>query len=453
MVYSFSGYKPHYKRLIELGVPVILGQLAMVLLSFFDTMMVGHYSTVELAAASFITSISNFPLFIIQGMALGFIPIAGDLFGKDEHLKIGKYLKNSIVSNGLALAMALVLMLVFYLCLDKMGQPNEIMPYARPYLVLQWISLPFVSVFYLFKNFTDSITQIKISMHIIIGGVILNIILNYLLIYGVWVFPEMGLFGAGLATLISRVFMAVIYIILLIYKKNWRIYKEGFLKGEFYKKYIKELFDMGWPMVIQMCLEIFSFIIVGIFAGWIGTISLATNQILNTFSMLLFMIYSGLGNAISIRVSNLKGRYEYSRVRSTVYAGTHLMLVLLVFNLGLSYLLRYSLGPIFSDNPEIIALVPSLILPIMLYQIGDSMQVIYLYALRGLGDTKPIAFIALICYMGLSIPISYFLGIHLGYGLFGLWMAFPISLLIAAISYSSRFFYDLRKLARDKCSR
>lgn len=444
MSYIYSKYKPHYKKLIYLGVPIIFGQLAMVLLGFFDTLMVGHYGTEELAASSFVNSLMNFPIFIVLGMSLGMVPIIGAKYGHGDKLGIGETLRNSLFSNGFATIIALALMGIGYLLVEDMGQPNELISLIKPYYVIQWVSIPFIALFYTCKQFTDSITDTKISMYIMIIGVCMNVLLNYLLIYGIGPFPEWGLLGAGIATLLARTFMGLGYVFILLSHKKWSIYKKGLFQSKTSKKAINQLQYMGWPIAIQILMEGGSFSLTTIFAGWIGTIALAAHQILISLSMLFFMLYSGLGSAMSVIVSNFNGQNNKQQVRRSAMAGMHLMFILLIINISFAFFLRYQIGPFFSESAEVAAIIPAIILPLILYQVGDCIQVGYINALRGLGDVKPIVYVSFVNYLLFSIPLSYFLGIHLGYGLIGIWMAFPISLSIAAICYTWRFYHKTR---------
>jgi MATE family multidrug resistance protein len=444
MHYSFPYYKPHYRKLIQLGIPIILGQLAMVLLGFFDTLMVGRYGTNELAAAAFVNSLMNFPIFIVMGMSMGMVPIIGAQYGRKDTTAIGRSVWNSLFSNGIATAIALLLLGIGYFSIDYMGQPKELLPLIKSYYVIQWCSIPFVALFYTCKQFTDSITDTKISMYIIGMGVGMNILLNYVLIYGIGPFPKWGLVGAGIATLISRGCMAILYAFVLMKHSKWSKYKEALSKAKSNKDIIRHLQKMGWPIALQMLMEGGSFSITTIFAGFLGIIPLAAHQVLISLSMLFFMLYSGLGSAISVRVSNFNGQNNKLEVRRSAMAGTHLMVIFLFINLTLAFLLRYEIGPFFSNSPEVAALIPGVILALMLYQVGDAIQIAYINALRGLGDVKPIVWVSFFTYLVLSIPLSYFLGIYLGYGLIGIWMAFPISLSVAAVGYTWRFYHKTR---------
>ena len=204
----------HYRALLGLGLPIVIGQIGVIVLGFADTIMVGHHSSVELAAASFVNNMFNLAIIFSTGFAYGLTPVVGRLFGEKKTFETGQVLKNSLLANTVLAALVCALLLALYLNLDRLGQPDELIPYMRPYFMVLFVSLPFVLWFNAFKQFSDGITDTKVSMWILLGGNLLNIIGNYILIYGKLGLPEMGLTGAGLSTLISRILMVVAYVVL-----------------------------------------------------------------------------------------------------------------------------------------------------------------------------------------------------------------------------------------------
>lgn len=204
----------NYRALLWLGIPIVIGQIGVIILGFADTLMIGHHSTHELAAASFVNNMFNLAIIFSTGFSYGLTPIVGSLFGQNRCEEVGRTLKNSLAANTLLAAIVCLVMAVLYWNIDKLGQPEELLPAMRPYYLVLLASLPFVLWFNGFKQFTDGITDTRISMWILLGGNVLNIIGNYLLIYGKAGFPELGLLGAGIATLTSRILMVITYLIL-----------------------------------------------------------------------------------------------------------------------------------------------------------------------------------------------------------------------------------------------
>ena len=192
--------------------PIVVGQIGNVVLGFADTLMIGHHSMMELAAASFVTTMFTLIVIFAMGFSYGLTPIVGAMFGRGEKEEIGGILRNSLAANGLMAVMpASPSPVVFYLNLHRMGQPVELLPYMRSYLLVNIVSLPFLCMFNAFKQFYDGITDTRVPMFVILGGNVLNIFGNYVLIYGAFGMPELGLLGAGISTMVSRIVMFVAF--------------------------------------------------------------------------------------------------------------------------------------------------------------------------------------------------------------------------------------------------
>lgn len=446
MNFSLKNYSKYYRSLFTVGIPIIIGQIGMIVLGFADTLMIGHHSTTELAAASFVNNVFTLAIIFAMGFSYGLTPIVGDLYGKGEVTEVGSSLKNSLFANTLIALLLTFIMWIVYISLDKMGQPKELIPIIRPYYIILLISLVFVMLFNGFKQFADGITDTNVSMWILIGGNALNIFGNYILIYGKFGAPEMGLVGAGLSTLISRIVMVIVFAIVFFKAKKYHCYREGFKESIINKREFIKLNRFGWPIALQMGMETASFSLSTIMVGWIGTMALAAHQIMLTVSQLCFMIYYGMGAAVAIRVSNFKGQNDIDSVKHTSSAGFHIIMVLSITSCLPIFILRNELGALFTDNLEVGLLVAQLVIPMLIYQFGDGLQCNYANALRGIADVKPIMLYAFIAYFLISLPVGYFFAFILNWGLVGIWMAFPFGLTSAGIMYYLRFKLSVRKL-------
>lgn len=211
---QFSAYKEHYKDTIRLGVPIMLGQLGIIIVGFADNIMVGHHSTNELAAASFVNNFFNLAFIFGMGFSYGLTPIIGGLFAGKELKKAGETLKNSLFINFIVGILLSLCMLLLLFNIEILDQPEELMPYIVPYYILQLFSVVFAMLFNSFKQFSDGTTDTVTPMWIMLGANVLNIIGNYFLIYGKCGVPEMGLTGAGISTLASRILTFIVFFIL-----------------------------------------------------------------------------------------------------------------------------------------------------------------------------------------------------------------------------------------------
>lgn len=432
-------YPYHYRSLLSLGIPIMIGQLGMIVLGFADTMMVGHHSTTELGAASFVNNIMNLVIITATGFSYGLTPIVGGLFGREELPQAGKALRSALLANLMAGAIMMAALAILYFNVGNIGQPKELLPYIRPYYLVLLASMPFVMLFNAFKQFTDSITETRTSMWILLSGNLLNIVGNYVLIYGKLGLPEMGVVGAGVSTLISRIVMVALFCLVFLARKKMRPYREGFFKLGWSRQLVSRLVSLGTPIALEMGMETASFSLSIIMVGWLGTIALASHQVMITISQFTFMVYYGLGAAVAVRTSYFNGQDDRDNVRHTVVAGLQVMVALELLLSGIIFLLRNHIGGWFTDSAEVSSTVISLMVPFFIYQFGDGLQITYANALRGIADVKPLMVIAFIAFFVISLPVGYFCGFVLNFGLVGVWMAFPFGLTSAGVMMWYRF--------------
>lgn len=417
----------------------MIGQLGMIILGFADTMMVGHHSTTELGAASFVNNIINLVIITATGFSYGLTPIVGGLFGREELPQAGRALRCALLANLMAGAIMMAALGILYFNVGNIGQPKELLPYIKPYYLVLLASIPFVMLFNAFKQFTDSITETRTSMWILLSGNLLNIIGNYVLIYGKAGMPEMGVVGAGVATLLSRVVMVALFLFVFLSRKKMRPYREGFFVLGWSRQLVRRLISLGTPIALEMGMETASFSLSIIMVGWLGTIALASHQVMITISQFTFMVYYGLGAAVAVRTSYFNGQDDRDNVRHTVVAGLQVMVALELLLSGIIFLLRNHIGGWFTDSAEVSSTVISLMVPFFIYQFGDGLQINYANALRGIADVKPLMVIAFIAFFVISLPVGYFCGFVLNFGLVGVWMAFPFGLTSAGVMMWYRF--------------
>lgn len=436
---SFDTYKKHYTQTLKLGGPIMLGQLGIIIVGFADNMMVGHHSTLELAAASFVNNFFTLAFIFGMGFSYGLTPIMGGLFARNEHSKIGQMLKNSLLMNfgvGIILSM---LMLIVLMNIGMLNQPEELMPYIIPYYLLQVVSVIFAMLFNAFKQFSDGTMDTKTPMWIMLGANLLNIIGNYFLIYGHGGFPEMGLTGAGISTLISRILTVVVFALLFAKGKRYKQYIQGFKTGIINGINLRQLVSLGLPVGILMGVETASFSLSVVMMGWLGSVALAAHQIVGVVTTLGFMIYYGIAAAVAIRVSRFNSLGNYLDIRRASFAGLHIIMVVATVVMLLVFALRHQIGYLFTTESDVIALVAVLSYSVMLYQVGDGVQILFSNALRGIEDVKYMACAAFICHFLISLPIGYCCGFILGWGAVGIWCGFPVSLSILGIILYMRF--------------
>lgn len=432
-------FPKEYKILLKLGVPITIGQIGMTMQNLADNIMVGHHSTEDLAAAGFVNSMFIMALLLTVGFSIGAISQIGAYYSQGRKDRIVETLKSSIVADGIQGFIVLFFLLVLYFALPLLGQPEELLPLMRPYLLIQILSLPFAFFANPFKQTFDSINDTTVSMLVTLAGNAWNIFFNWVLIFGNLGAPEMGIEGAAWATFSSRVLMLLLYMLVFFFRPKYKEYRSLWKTNSHSREEILLLTSLGWPIGVQMCMEVASFSVVVIFLGWIGTNHLAAHQVMLSVSNVVFMTFMGFSNAVSIRVSNHNGLGDIKGVREASFAGYEIVVLLSVVLSTIVFLFRHQIGYLFTDNAEVASIVAMCTIPLILYQFGDGMQCTFSNALRGLGDVKKLMQYSFIAYVAISIPLSYLFGIVLNMGAFGVWMGFPFGLTTAAILYLRRF--------------
>ena len=417
----------------------MMGQMSTIVMGLADTLMVGHYGTNELAAAGFVNNV--LALLVIGGMGFsyGLTPIVGALLGEGRVHSIAGKLKNGLFAcSGVGLLMMLLAGLLL-VALPLLGLPQELLPLVRPYLLLLLLSMLPMMAFNAYKQFSDGIQDTSMPMWIILIANVFNIIGNWLLIFGHCGLPEMGLFGAGLATLLSRILQFVLMASVFHLTKRYDLYRKDFPEARITGTDQRELHRMGWPVALQLGMEAGSFSFSAIYVGWLGATALAAHQIMLTISQLFFMLYYGMSAAVAVQVSYYRGAGEMEETRKVAAAGLHLCwLIALIEGIPL-FLFRDKVGMLFTNSSEVVALVAAIAIPFLLFQVGDALQSTYANALRGIARVKAMVWIAFVAYIVTSLPLGYIFGFVCGWGLVGIWMAFPFGLTTAGLLYYKEF--------------
>lgn len=415
--------RQHILSLSHLGLPIVIAQLGTIAQSFADTSMIGQYGTLELSSAGFVNNVFNLLIFFVLGLSYSTTPVVGSLWGQGRKDDARRALNNSLVVSTIGSAVLLLFLAVVYLNLDNLGQPSELMPYIRPYFITLTLSVPFIAVFNSFKQYSDATGDTRTPMWVMLISNVVNVVGNYILIF----VCDMGLLGAGIATLLSRIFMAVCMWV-----------KVGIGRG-YDAKGIKYLARKGLPISVQLCLEAGSFNVCALFMGWIGANALAAHQVMCVVGSLCFMVYYGIGAAAAVRISHYRGLKDMNGVRATAYVALGMTAVIGVV-VTISVLVFHGLlFSVFTTSQEVITILVSMLPAFAAYQIGDLAQTVFANCLRAVEDVKSMMLSAFVAYIIVSIPCSYIFAFPLGMGAAGIWWGFPFGLSVAAILYYWRF--------------
>ncbi len=432
-------YIPFYKRNLAIAIPVILSQVGQVSVQLVDNIMVGHLGTTQFAAASFAGTVVINGIVFGMGFSFGLTPLVGEAFGKGHHREAAGLFKHSLLTN-LILAGVLALFMFFMsFFMRYMGQPLEVVKLAIPfYLWLVASIIPFL-IFFSFKQFAEGIGNTRVAMYITIGVNVLNIILNYLLIYGKMGFPVLGINGSCIATFIARLCMPLSMLIFFFRKRSFNRYFYFFKDIKFQYQTILKLFSIGIPIGIQMIMEVASFSLGSIMMGWFGDTYIAAHQIVLTLSTLTYMISNGIASGTTIRVSHQFGARRYQDMRNAAYASFHIVLIFMSLSAFVFIVFRNYLPVIFTSDVRVISSASMLLIVAGFFQIFDGLQTVALGALRGVADVKIPMYGSFVAYILLSLPIGYFCAITLCLGPIGIWIGFLSGLFFAAITFLLRF--------------
>ncbi|MCK0124982.1 MATE family efflux transporter [Gelidibacter sp. F2691] len=456
-----SEYTKEFKYNLNLAAPVMLGMLGHTFVSLVDNIMVGQLGATELAAVS----LGNSFVFIAMSLGIGFstaiTPLVAEADTEKDFVK-GK----SAFKHGLFLCTVLGIFLFLVLLLAKplmyiMDQPEDVVELAIPYLDLVGFSLIPLIIFQAFKQFSDGLSLTKYPMYATILANLINVILNYLLIFGKFGFPEMGLVGAALGTLISRVIMVFFLWWLLRARDKSKAYVTNIKIFVLESPMMKKIINIGFPSAMQMFFEVAIFTAAVWLSGTLGQNPQAANQIALNLSSMTFMVATGLSVAAMIRVGNQKGLQNFTELRRIAMSIFFLGIILAVISALLFIALHQVLPTIYVnlddpinalDTREVVTIASTLLLAAAIFQISDSLQVVALGALRGLQDVKIPTIITFISYWGIGFPVSYYLGKEEMYGSLGIWMGLIAGLTSAAILLYFRFNYLTKKLIKQEAT-
>jgi len=421
--------------------PVILGLLGHTIVGLVDNVMVGKLGTAPLAAVSLGNSFLFMAMSIILGFSTGITPLVAAA-DSTNNFKEGK----SVLKNGILLVTSLgVLLTIIIFCVQpllyEMKQTEEVVELAIPYLNIVALSLIPLAAFQALKQFADGLSQTKYSMWATVIANILNVVLNYVLIYGIWIFPELGIVGAAWGTLVSRIVMAIVMFLFIAKKEKFLVYFDDLWNEKIVKSTIKTLNKIGFPSALQMFFEFGIFTAAIWLSGTLGKNPQAANQIALNLSSMTFMFAMGLAVVATIRVGNQFGLKDFSELRRIARSLFLLILILDVIFALFFMVFNEFLPTIYLDvndienkidNTEVISISAKLLIMAAFFQLFDGIQAVVLGALKGMQDVRIPTFITFVAYWVIAFPISYYFGLLAGYGSQGLWVGLLVGLAASA---------------------
>ena len=435
---NLKSYIPFYKRNLNLAIPVVITQTGQMIVQFADNIMVGHLGTTPFAGVAVANTLITILLVFFTCFTQGLIPHVGHNYGRGNHKSVADYFVNAAILDTL-LCGFIILSLFATPLMHYMGQDAQILPYAKTYYIISVISLIPLVLFFAIRNFAEGIGITKHVMYITVICNVLNIVLNWILIYGKLGAPALGVAGAAYATLISRILMLIIFIVLIFKISPYKEYIGLINKESLSKSKFIDVLKTSIPISLQALVEVSAFNLSGIMVGWFGQNAMAANQIALTITTFSFMAANGIGVAATIRVAHQFGEKRYKDSRTAGFAAMHLSLALML-TAGFIYIIFRNYIPyIFVSDPEVAAIASSLIVIAACFQIFDATQLSSLASLRGLADVKAPLFFSLIAYYLIGLTMSYVFSKVMGIGPIGVWLGLSLGLATAAVTYTIRF--------------
>lgn len=441
---SINSYRSHFKQTLRLTWPVIIGQLGHIAISFADNAMIGKLGYQYLAAASIANGIFFLILVLGIGLTMAMTPLVAEAFSSNDPENCRKLFNQGLWVNFIfSLFLAALCWFSTYL-IPLLGQPPEILPLVASYQKILALTIIPSMVFMTYKQFIEGLSSVRPGMYVMIIVVVSNVGLNYVLIFGKLGFPEMGLNGAGWATLIARIIGMILLGAFVIVMPKYRVYKPWPYVARMGSAVAKKILALGLPSSLQYFFEVGAFTGSAILIGWLGAKPLAAHQLAIHLASITYTISMGFSSAAAIRVANAKGKNDLLGMRKSGYVAIFLGIVFMSL-CSVGFILGKNVLPlIYVDDPEVIRLTSILLLIAAFFQISDGIQAIAVGALRGISDVKIPAVMTFVAYWILGLPVGWVLGMKLGWGVAGIWVGISIGLTFSAIFLFLRFSYMTR---------
>ncbi len=446
---SIKEYFPFYKRNLRVALPIMFAQLGGAVVQFADVKMVGALGTVELAAVAFANSVLVIALVASMTLLQSITPLTAYKYVNHEHEEVTKYLQNGLVQCLIVCVCILAVLGIAYFNLEKFGQDPAVCSLAKNYFKIVALSFIPVILFEGLRQFLAALGNTSVAMWITLISNAVNVIFNYLLIYGEYGFPQLGVDGAAISTFLSRVLSPLAIFGVMLYNKKWRLYIVGMNKKLFSKTHLAELFKVGIPISLRSTVEVTAFAFSGIMVGWLGAVELASNQIASSVGHMVFMIVLGIGAATTIRVSHQYGRKDYNAVCMAANASIHLAFLNNLIMGALIIIYRYEIAKFFSNDPLVIEQTASILILAGIYQVSDGLQCVGIGILNGLTDVRYTMWCAFVSYLLVNLPVGYYLGFIRGWGAEGVWTGFIFGLTLAAILFHLRWYKMMNRIKKQ----
>lgn len=429
-----------WKNIVRLAWPVVLGQLSQVALSVIDSIMIGPLGADHLAAVALSSGLFFVPMVCAMSLMFAISPLTSMARSAGDEQSLEKTLKNGMIIAGVVGLFLVGTMYPLTYLLHFLGQPDRVVALAQPYLQIVVISMLPIMLFQGMRQFSEGL---EIMFPPLVVGLImipLNIFGNWLLIYGNWGFPKMGLEGAAWATTMSRLVSALIMFSIVAYGSRLRSFRIlQWRLSDFCYQTLKRILRLGLPGSLQYLAETSAFSLAALMIGHLGSVSLAAHQIAINLASISFMVSIGISSAGAIRIGQARGRGDRQAARRTGFSALALSAAFMAFCGIIFWVLRDELPALYINDPEVIQVAARLLIIAAAFQLADGIQAVGVGLLRGMEDVKMPTLYVLLAYWLIALPLAWFLSNVLSYGVEGIWSALGLGLACSALMLTFRF--------------
>lgn len=434
-----SEYLKNYKATLLLAYPVVLSQLGHIMVGVADTAMVGQIGTIEQAAVALSNSFYTIVLVFGLGVSYGVTPLVAAADSSKNYAENASLLKHGLIINTVVGILLFLVLFMVSPALRLIDQDKTVVELAIPFLNVMMLGMIPLCIFSAFKQFAEGLSYTQVAMFVTVGGSLLNILLNYLMIFGHWGVPAMGLMGSCWASFITRIAMAIAMFVYVFRHKKFRPYIQNFNFKFISRDLIKKILGIGIPSGLQWVFEVAAFAFAVIMIGWISPKAQAAHLVALSLAAITYMMASGLSAAASVRVGNQYGLKSSRGVRVAGFSVFVMVILFMSFTAACFVIFRNFLPTLFNKDPEVIMVSSSLLIVAAFFQLSDGVQVVALGALRGIRDVKIPTIITLVAYWIIGLPMSYVFAFTLNMGILGVWYGLFLGLTTAAVLLFLRF--------------
>ena len=434
----------HIRENFKLAYPVMLTNLGHVAMGVTDNIMVGNLNAVSLAAAGLALVIFNVLLLFGIGVSYAITPLVATASGSSRKHEVTETVRHGLVINFINSLFLIAMVMAGKSLLYKIGQPEEVVGLSLPFLEIITFSLIPVLIFQSFKQFAEGLSYTRVAMVVMIGANLVNVFLNYGLIYGHFGFPQLGLEGAGWATFFSRLFMAMAIVAYVYYSKFFLQYRTIFSFGNYSRSLFRKMLHLGIPSGGQFIFEVAAFDFSLVMMGWLGTMTQAAHQIAINLATVSYMTTAGIAAAATVRIGYFYGRRDPKNLRRAAYTSVAMAMVLMALWAVLFVTGRSWLPGLYVNEEDVIPIASTLLVIAGVFQLSDGAQVVCASALRGFQDVKIPSFFIFIAYWVIGLPLGYYLTFVSEIGPTGIWWGLFVGLTITALA----LFFRLRLLIK-----